>query len=536
MNNTEKTMNKKESSEVVFASAPTKSKSKSKSKKGTKYKTTSHKTYGAHKAKKSSSAKVAIISVCITVLVLAAGGVGAYFLFFNGNNTAPTVATDDNNNTQQGSAKVDEINTDSIVFGDKVTVEGVNLSGMTLSKANAALKEAELATRDKININITGGDKEVTITEDDLDYTFDTVSVLLDAYHYSRGELDNPSSSHTKDEKTGITNFKITSTLSETAPEDIVSKAAKKLNVKAIDAHVSKFDPTAKKKFTYADGTNGKSVDEADLSSQVAAILGKSDKSGMIMASMQDVPFKVDLETIKTKTELISSYETTTTNVWASNHNMEVVMNQINGAIIRPNEIFSFNKLSGDSTKPDLGYVESTAIVNGKYVPQYGGGICQAATTIYNAGVMANMEIIERAPHQYCSTYVPLGLDATINYGDIDLKMRNTSDFPMYFATYMYDNNGDGWPELMIEIYGEKPTDYDEIVFVGWVTGRTSTTYNTASARVYFKDGKEIKRERIWRSTYDLHGESDYQLTYNGDLENGPEVSPTNQPPKHYGE
>lgn len=54
------------------------------------------------------------------------------------------------------------------------------------------------------------------------------------------------------------------------------------------------------------------------------------------------------------------------------------------------------------------------------------------------------MEIVERLPHQYASTYVPVGLDATIDYGNIDLKMKNTSAYAMYMATYMYVNNGSG--------------------------------------------------------------------------------------------
>ena len=140
------------------------------------------------------------------------------------------------------------------------------------------------------------------------------------------------------------------------------------------------------KKFTYEDGTVGKELDKDGAIKQLNTIMATSNKTGTINVSLSDVPFKVDLKTIKTKTELITSFETTSTNVWASNHNMQLAMEAINGSVIKPGATWSFNKSTGDTTTGELGYVKSSAIVNGSYEPQYGGGICQAATTIYNAG------------------------------------------------------------------------------------------------------------------------------------------------------
>lgn len=391
---------------------------------------------------------------------------------------------------------VKKINTDSIVFGKNVTVQGVNVSGMTLSNAYKALADAEKSVRDNINITVKNGKKSFNLTQDDFTYEYNTADVLIDAYHFSRGELDNPSAAHNKNEA-GVTDFPLTAKLSDNAIDLVADKIAKKVNIKAIDAHVKKFDPTANKKFTYEDGTVGKELDKDGAIKQLNTIMATSNKTGTINVSLSDVPFKVDLKTIKTKTELITSFETTSTNVWASNHNMQLAMEAINGSVIKPGATWSFNKSTGDTTTGELGYVKSSAIVNGSYEPQYGGGICQAATTIYNAGLRANMEIVERLPHQYASTYVPVGLDATIDYGNIDLKMKNTSAYAMYMATYMYDNNGDGYPELMVEIYGEKPTAYDEIVPIAWCVENTGSKYSTYSARVYFKMVRKSKEKEF---------------------------------------
>lgn len=522
----------KSSSSTVFASS---SKSNAASAQKGSYKRASYRTAAPEKSKKSKKTKAIIISA---VSVVAAAGICVGIVSILRNNSSgesvPAVvsAESDENSTD---IDVKKINTDSIVFGDNVTVQGINVSGMTLSNAAKALSDAEKSVRDDINITVKNGKKSFTLTEDDFTYEYNTADVLIDAYHFSRGELDNPSATHNKNEA-GVTDFPLTATLSDNAIDLVADKIAKKVEVKAVDAHVKKFDPTASEKFTYADGTVGKELDRDGAVQQLNTIMAANNKTGTVNVSLSDVPFKVTLKTIKTKTELIASFETTSTNVWASNHNMQIAMETINGSVIKPGETWSFNETTGDSTTGELGYVKSSAIVNGNYEQQYGGGICQAATTIYNAGLRANMEIIERLPHQYASTYVPVGLDATIDYGNIDLKMKNTSAYTMYMATYMYDNNGDGYPELMVEIYGEKPTGYDEIVPIAWCVENTGSKYSTYSARVYFKNGKEIRRERVWRSTYDYHGESAYQLAIPEDIENGPkDVSPTNQEPRHYG-
>lgn len=532
--------------EVVFAAAPNSSSKgdsttvfASASKTGTasaqrgSYKRASYRTAAPEKQKKSKTKNIVIAAVSVAAAVGICIGVVSIFKNNCSGENVPAVASREPNESTV-SIDLSKIKTDSIVFGKNVTVQGVDVSGMTLSNAYAALSDAEKSVRDKINITVKNGQKTFNLTEDDFSYEYNTSDVLLEAYHFSRGELDNPTATYNKSgEKT---DFPLTAKLSDNAIDLVADKIAKKVNIKAIDAHVKKFNPTAKEKFTYEDGTVGKELDKDDAVQQLNSIIAASNKTGTVKVSLSDVPFKVDLKTIKTKTELVSSFETTSTSVWASNYNMKIAMEAINGSVIKPGATWSFNETTGDSTTGELGYIPSTAIENGNFVQQYGGGICQAATTIYNAGLRANMEIVERLPHQYASIYVPVGLDATIDYGNIDLKMKNTSAYPLYMATYMYDNNGDGCPELMVELYGEKPSGYDEIVPIAWCVENTGSKYSTYSARVYFKDGKEIKRERVWRSTYDYHGESASQLAIPDDIENGPkDVSPTNQAPKHYG-
>ena len=83
------------------------------------------------------------------------------------------------------------------------------------------------------------------------------------------------------------------------------------------------------------------------------------------------------------------------------------------------------------NTNAAKGYKEATAYVGGKVVPSYGGGICQVSSTLYNAVLYANLEIVERHNHSYVVSYVPAGRDATVAYGGKDFKFKNTRSYPI---------------------------------------------------------------------------------------------------------
>lgn len=110
--------------------------------------------------------------------------------------------------------------------------------------------------------------------------------------------------------------------------------------------------------------------------------------------------------------------------------NISIATKTINGTIILPGETFSYNKVLGNTTK-EKGYQLGGAYVGGKVVQAYGGGICQVSTTLYNAVLYANLEIVERYNHSYAVSYVPAGRDATVAYGGKDFKFKNTRTYPV---------------------------------------------------------------------------------------------------------
>lgn len=110
--------------------------------------------------------------------------------------------------------------------------------------------------------------------------------------------------------------------------------------------------------------------------------------------------------------------------------NIAIAAKTINGTIILPGETFSYNKVLGNTTK-EKGYQLGGAYVGGKIVQTYGGGICQVSSTLYNAVLYANLEIVERYNHSYAVSYVPAGRDATVSYGGKDFKFKNTRTYPV---------------------------------------------------------------------------------------------------------
>lgn len=108
-------------------------------------------------------------------------------------------------------------------------------------------------------------------------------------------------------------------------------------------------------------------------------------------------------------------------------NNIRQVASILDGTLVRPRETFSFNQSVGPRTKAS-GFDEAPVIRDGVLTPGVGGGICQVSTTLFNAAFFAGLPVIERRPHSFFIDHYPVGRDATVSYGAVDLKFRNDSD------------------------------------------------------------------------------------------------------------
>ena len=130
--------------------------------------------------------------------------------------------------------------------------------------------------------------------------------------------------------------------------------------------------------------------------------------------------------------EIVSSYETTFNPKNTSRTtNIQLAVDAINGTILAPNEVFSFNDTVGQRTAAK-GYQNATIFLKGEPVDGIGGGICQVSTTLYNAVLLGDYEVVTRRNHSINVSYVELSRDATVSWGSQDLIFKNQTDKYLY--------------------------------------------------------------------------------------------------------
>ncbi|HET7558489.1 MAG TPA: VanW family protein [Limnochordia bacterium] len=129
--------------------------------------------------------------------------------------------------------------------------------------------------------------------------------------------------------------------------------------------------------------------------------------------------------------------------------NIALTAQRLAGTVVQPGAVFSQNQRLGPYTA-ERGYGEGRMFVGRRVVPSIGGGVCQIATTLYNAVVAANLPIVERHNHSLTVAYVPPGRDATVAYGYLDFKFRNDRSYPLV----IWASTEDRW--LYIGIFGRE--------------------------------------------------------------------------------
>jgi vancomycin resistance protein YoaR len=139
-------------------------------------------------------------------------------------------------------------------------------------------------------------------------------------------------------------------------------------------------------------------------------------------------------------------------------NNISLASEKINGTIILPGETFSYNQIVGKRTI-EAGYKEAGAYAGGQVVQEVGGGICQVSSTLYNAVLYANLEIVDRSNHYFETSYVDAGRDATVSWGTVDFKFKNNKTYPIKVVAE--SNNG----VCKISILGiSEQNDYEVVI------------------------------------------------------------------------
>ena len=178
--------------------------------------------------------------------------------------------------------------------------------------------------------------------------------------------------------------------------------------------------------------------------------------------------------------------------------NLKLAANKINGTVLMPGETFSYNQVVGARTIA-AGYKEAPIYVQGQVVDGLGGGICQITSTLYNAVLYANLEIVERSNHQFVPSYVTASRDATVVYGSIDFKFKNNRNYPIKLICSVA--NG----VASFQIFGLKTDNEYEVVISSYETGRTSNAIYSEAYKILKQNGQVVDKQLLSRDVYKRH-------------------------------
>ena len=160
-------------------------------------------------------------------------------------------------------------------------------------------------------------------------------------------------------------------------------------------------------------------------------------------ASLQAVLFR----------DVLGYVETPHTNSENRNNNLRLACASINGLVLMPGDVFSYNDALGKRTT-EAGYKAAGAYVDGQTVMELGGGICQVSSTLYYAALLSDLEIVTRSAHSFVSSYIPYGMDATVSWGGPEFRFSNNTNYPIRIEAEV----SDGY--VKVSILGTDEKDY----------------------------------------------------------------------------
>lgn len=200
-----------------------------------------------------------------------------------------------------------------------------------------------------------------------------------------------------------------------------LDQAYEKVSQEAVNAH---YDPETQ---SIVEAQNGVTFDLEAAKTSID--VNSTEVQSIPLTYTEPEIYAADLEGLLFRDTLGST--TTYFSSWSGRGtNIKLCAASINGTVVQPGEVFSFNDTRDEATEEN-GYQMATIYSGGKMVPGIGGGICQVSSTLYVSALKANMETVERHNHMFTVSYLDISYDATVYAGSLDYRFKNTSDYPV---------------------------------------------------------------------------------------------------------
>ncbi|MPM04419.1 hypothetical protein SDC9_50696 [bioreactor metagenome] len=342
-------------------------------------------------------------------------------------------------------------------FRSEVYINGMNLSGKSVDEVRSQLESNETYALNNIAISLSSDAVNATITGADMKASSNLNEIIQNALDGGANQV-----------------YYTTISIDETALTQRLEDINASLNSAPTEPSFTvEISESGKPSFNYVDGSPGYGLDVASTMQMVKDAIA----AGQLQTTIQPVVTAVQptqtIADLQAHTALIGDFTTTydfkgTAEDTESQRaiipnrafNVEKAASIINNNVVKPGESWSFNEVVGDRTEEN-GWLEANGIFGGdKYDLQFGGGVCQVSTTLYNALLEAYPYFegtFDRKKHTIPSTYVEKGLDATVDTGRIDFGFTNQSDYPIYIFAYVSKNKmaTTRKRDLHVLIYGE---------------------------------------------------------------------------------
>ncbi|MGL5353236.1 MAG: VanW family protein [Clostridium sp.] len=366
-------------------------------------------------------------------------------------------------------------------------VLGTDISGLTKEELHSTLENmiGEIGNT-KIKVNI--GEKTFENSYKDIDVTipYDEFENEILAYGKDKSFFEKLDLLRKPEKK----DYEFAFSYNEDKFNEFLAVVSQQVNVAPVNATI---DISGGSVRTTGSSVGYKLNSEELLASLKEAMKDISHKEEIVFDStllvVNEAISQAELQTVKSK---VSTF-TTTYPQGPSGTNLEIAAKNIDNTLLMPGESFSCETAIGPTT-PENNFVMANTYVGGKVVKNYGGGVCQVSSTLYNTMLKAGIIPYERLNHMMPVSYVPIGLDATLADGAIDLRFKNEFDFPIVINSFA----GNG--SLTIEFWS------DLSVLKGYTYEPKSVKINSLSADAFLvtKDanGNVVSEQFLDRSTY----------------------------------
>lgn len=399
-----------------------------------------------------------------------------------------------------------------------VFIDTVDVSGMTVKEAKEALDQHIKELRN-VSFAIVAGDKSIIIKMEDLGYTYEPHNHIKSAISLGKSGNLIKRYKDNKDIQHGKKVYPLTYTYDETKLRNIIEEEAKAVEVPAIDSSYTRENG----EFHYTDHVIGSRMDTEPTIVSIIERLDNWDRMGFVInADMVDVEPEFTRAKLEKTKSVLGEYTTQYKNSSEDRAaNLANGAKLINNALLYPGEIFS----SYDYLLPfsvDNGYFAAGSYNAGRIEQSIGGGACQVTTTLYNAVLWAELDVVERSAHSMTVSYVDLAFDAAIAEGSKNFRFRNNTDMPILIEAFSEDRkitfriwgyetrDSNRRIEYVNKVINEispsstekvtkdstKPTSYKK------VTQRARMGYQTELYKVIYVNGEEVGRELVNKSYY----------------------------------